>query len=62
MELQEDIPLIEYDCCRCKHRWIPRKHSYPKRCPGCTSAYWDTPTKKEMKELDRIVTEKMNHV
>ena len=55
MDIETDVPLLEYDCCRCQHRWYPRKPSYPKRCPSCTSAYWDTPTKREMKTLDTLV-------
>jgi Zn finger protein HypA/HybF involved in hydrogenase expression len=55
MEIVDDIELPEHSCVRCQHRWFPRKQAYPKRCPKCTSAYWDTPTKKEMLELDRVV-------
>lgn len=43
MECSHTIPLLEYDCCRCLHHWVPRKAERPKRCPSCTSAYWDTP-------------------
>lgn len=43
MEMINVVTIHEYDCTRCGHRWIPRKQSYPKRCPNCTSAYWDVP-------------------
>lgn len=47
MNINEPIALEEYTCCRCSHHWFPRKPSYPKRCPMCTSAYWDRPTQRE---------------
>ncbi len=47
MDINAPIALEEYECCRCSHRWYPRKQSYPKRCPHCTSAYWDRPTQRE---------------
>ena len=47
METIEQITLPQWYCCRCEHHWIPRKLSHPKRCPHCTSAYWDTPKLEE---------------
>ena len=49
MEALEQITLPSWYCCRCQHRWIPRKLDHPKRCPSCTSAYWDIP--KQEREL-----------
>ena len=29
-----------HKCVRCKHKWIPRKSSKPKKCPKCKNP-WD---------------------
>ena len=29
-----------HKCIRCKHRWIPRKSTKPKKCPKCKNP-WD---------------------
>ena len=29
-----------HKCIRCKHKWIPRKSSAPKKCPSCKNP-WD---------------------
>ena len=35
--------MIIQICQRCDHAWYQRKDEYPKVCPKCKSAYWDTP-------------------
>ena len=47
--VMETVELPTWFCCRCQHRWIPRKLTHPKQCPNCTSAYWDTPKVSEPK-------------
>jgi len=46
------ITLPGYRCERCGHTWIARgsrngpkgkKGEKPKQCPGCKSAWWETP-------------------
>lgn len=41
------IEVEGYKCLRCNHEWIPKKKEYPKVCPNCHSAYWDTPKKNK---------------
>lgn len=41
--------LPRYQCLRCPHSWVPRKRAYPRICPKCKSAYWDTPRQSEAK-------------
>lgn len=36
-----NIDLRDLTCCRCSHRWIPRKVEV-RVCPRCHSPYWDT--------------------
>lgn len=35
-------------CCRCGHTWRPTKDDV-RVCPGCHSAYWDTPKEEKNK-------------
>ena len=40
------IQIDGYKCLRCSNIWVPRSKKYPKVCPKCKSAYWDTHKKK----------------
>lgn len=46
--MTENIPVVELDCQRCGHKWIPRK-SRVNVCPKCKSALWDVKKQKEEK-------------
>lgn len=41
------ITVMGFRCDRCDHEWIPRgaADTEPRVCPGCKSAYWNTPRK-----------------
>ena len=41
------ITVMGFRCDRCEHEWVPRgaADGEPKVCPGCKSAYWNTPKK-----------------
>lgn len=45
------IKIDGYRCERCGHEWAPRTRESnsedPITCPGCKSAYWKTPRKKD---------------
>jgi len=38
-----ELIVMGYRCERCGHEWVPIKTDTPRLCPGCKSAYWDTP-------------------
>ena len=47
---RKEIKVLQYECERCSHKWIPRELSVePKVCPKCKSPYWDTPRKEKSK-------------
>lgn len=49
---RKEITVLQYECERCGHTWIPRELDVePKVCPKCKSPYWDTP--KRTKNKDR---------
>ena len=33
--------IVEKECKRCLHKWIPRTHDEPTVCPECKSPYWN---------------------
>ena len=35
--------VLRKECLRCGYSWWPRSTDAPKRCPKCTSPYWDRP-------------------
>lgn len=45
---RKEITVLQYECERCGHLWIPRELDVePKVCPKCKSPYWDTPRKEK---------------
>ena len=48
-------------CLRCGHSWLRRVLTEPKRCPRCTSPYWNQPyTRNVATERGRVQGLKMN--
>ncbi|MDH5375063.1 MAG: hydrogenase maturation nickel metallochaperone HypA [Candidatus Bathyarchaeota archaeon] len=45
IETKDIPPLPQAKCQRCGHTWILRKPN-PKKCPKCTSPYWNKPRRK----------------
>jgi len=39
------LELKELTCCRCGHKWIPRKPEIV-ACPKCRSPYWNRPKER----------------
>jgi len=37
------MKLPTWKCNRCGNEWIPRITTVPKKCPKCTSPYWNKP-------------------
>jgi len=48
------ITVIGFRCDRCAHEWIPRGSidDEPRVCPGCHSALWNQPLKKQRMSYD----------
>ena len=43
------MKVVQKECLRCGHKWLPRKIERPRLCPKCHSAYWDVPRKEKKK-------------
>jgi hypothetical protein len=39
------VTMNELVCCRCSHKWMPRK-SLVGSCPKCHTPYWNIPKEK----------------
>jgi predicted nucleic acid-binding Zn-ribbon protein len=35
------VEVVHATCGRCGHTWTPKGGRIPKRCPACTSPYWN---------------------
>ena len=48
------ITVMGFRCDRCAHEWIPRggTEEEPRVCPGCHSALWNQPEKKQRMSYD----------
>lgn len=53
--MMANIKITELVCERCGHTWVARKKEV-RQCPKCKSAYWDSPKKVEMKEMNKQKT------
>ncbi|MCY3804785.1 MAG: hypothetical protein OXF85_02855 [Candidatus Saccharibacteria bacterium] len=43
----KNVQITGNRCTRCGHEWKPRSKTIsPKKCPKCTSPYWQQPIKK----------------
>lgn len=38
---QKKILVLQNECERCNHKWVPRKNEESIICPKCKSPYWN---------------------
>jgi len=42
--------IIQVECLRCGHKWIPRSFERPFVCSKCKSPRWDRPPRQRAKK------------
>jgi len=51
-DMTKTFKMPTLTCLRCGHVWIPRRPQKPKKCPRCTSPYWNKPKWKGVKDKE----------